>query len=501
MPRPKRPGLTSLLLVFLVAQELRAQDRFWDTTRASGNWNTTTAIWGTTSAGPFTSTWVNGASANLNAAPGGSTATLTAPVSTNFLLSFSGRFTIAAGAGGSLTFTDTTFVGNMTATGTDNLLINTPILGDQFVEFVNFPGVGTTGIYLNANNTFSIEVSVLGSTRLGIGTADPAVGPVQSGTLNGDVSLDFTSILSFQSTQTYSGVVRGFTQSVIEVVSPPSGTTALTLTRPQNFIGIVRLTDNSTLALANNGMTTTGSIATASQISLFRNATLDVTGHTASIWTLPSGKSLVTRGTTTTNGGRILGPARIEGTLDLTGETATRSGTLRQEGGNLAIVGGATWRMNITNWTGTTAGADFSRISGVDGAKLDLSGASSTSRITLDIRGQSLTGFDPFVPSSWLIADFSAGNSSGGIVGFAPNKFVIDTASFGQDLKGGSFTLATDANSNLVTLSFTPVSEPAAVLGVVAAGLGLVALVRRRCRRSELDRAGEAVAPLRPNRG
>jgi hypothetical protein len=468
----------SLLLAFLAAPGLRAQDRFWDPARTSGDWNTTTAIWGTAASGPYTSTWVNGASPSLNAAPGGSTATLTSAVSTNFVFSFSGNFTIAAGAGGSLTFTDNTFVGNTSPTGTNNLLINTPILGDQFVQFVNFGG-GTTGIYLNADNTFSFPISVDSNTRLAIGTADPAVGPVRSGTLVGDVEVTFGSILSFQSTQTYSGVVTGFSTSVLEVVSPPAGATTLTLTRLQSFGGTVQLGDNSSLALLNNGTTMFGSIEFVSRISLSRNATLDVTGHTSGTWTLLNGKTLVTGGTTSANGGRILGSARIEGALDLTGEAATGSGTLRQEGGNLTIVGGATWRTSITSWTGTTSGADFGQIVGVGGAKLDLSGASSASRITLDLRGQSLTGFDPFVASSWAIADFSEGNSSGGILGFSSDKFLVDTSSFGQDLKGGSFVLTTDANSNSVVVNFTPVPEPAVVLFVATAALGLVRLALR----------------------
>ena len=110
----RRLALT-LLLTLLAAPELRAQDRFWDPARTSGDWNTTTAIWGTAASGPYTSTWVNGAGANLNAAPGGSTATLTAPVSTNFVFGFSGNFTIAAGAGGSLIFTDNTLAGRLIA--------------------------------------------------------------------------------------------------------------------------------------------------------------------------------------------------------------------------------------------------------------------------------------------------------------------------------------------------------------------------------------------------
>jgi hypothetical protein len=502
MPRRERDGVVRLagvlLQALLAAPELRAQDRFWNPASASGNWDTTTPIWGTAAAGPYTSTWANGLGPSLDAAPGGSTATVTAAVSASGLVFFSGQFTIAAGGGGSLTFTDSVIVANAGPGGTNNLLINTPILGDPFVQFVNAGG-GTAGVYLNANNTFSNGISVNDDTRLAIGTADPAVGPVRGGTLAGDVSLSFTSILSFQSTQTYSGLITGFTTSLVEVVSPPAGTTTLTLNRLENnFIGTVQLGDNSTLALANNGTTTSGSVPTASRISLFHNATLDVTGNTSGTWTLLGGQTLVTRGTTPANGGRVLGTARIEGTLDLTGEAATGSGTLRQEGGNLALAGGATWRTNITSWTGTTSGASFSQLSGVGGAKLDLSAASSATRIALDVRGQSLTGFDPLLPSSWVIADFSAGNPSGGIVGFSADKFRIDTSSFGQNLGGGSFAVRTDAASNTLVLRFTPVPEPAALLGVAAAGLGLVGLARRTGTRPARRGVGREASPWRP---
>ena len=61
----------SVIVAALAAAGLRAQDRFWGPTRTSGNWNTTAAIWGTDAAGPYTSTWVNGLSPSLDAAPDG----------------------------------------------------------------------------------------------------------------------------------------------------------------------------------------------------------------------------------------------------------------------------------------------------------------------------------------------------------------------------------------------------------------------------------------------
>src|SRR5262245_3226551 len=117
MTRRKQSGAAgrrlaaSFLVVLLAAPGLRAQDRFWDPARTAGNWDTTTPIWGPSAGGPFTSTWVNGASPNLSAAPGGSTATLTAAVSTADIIFFSGIFTIAPG-GGSLTVAEGAFFAN-----------------------------------------------------------------------------------------------------------------------------------------------------------------------------------------------------------------------------------------------------------------------------------------------------------------------------------------------------------------------------------------------------
>lgn len=467
------------LLLLLTATDVRAQAYCWNPANATGDWDTTTPIWGLTTFGPFNTTFANGGTPVLNAAPAGTTATVTTSISTASIL-FSGSFTVVASGGGSLTVADNAYlVGN--GSGSDFLQINTPILGATTLGFAN-AGAGIAGIFLNADNTFSNGIAVLDNTRVSVGNAGLSAGPVQSGTLAGDVTLQTTtSIVSFETTQSYTGVVAGIGD--LEVTSPAAGATTLTLSAPQTLTGSVRVLDGSTLALANDGATTFGSITDATLISLSRNATLDVTGHTSGTWTLASAQTLQVSGTTVSNGGRILGPARIEGTLDLTGEAVTRTGTLRQEGGNLTIAGGATWRTNITTWTGTTPGADFSHVSGVGGAKLDLSDASAGNPIRLDVRGESLTGFDSAVASSWVIADFSAGNVTDGIVAFAADKFLIDTAAFGQALNGGFFTVSTDANNNQLTLSFTPVPEPSVVLGIAAMGISVGGLVRRRLRR------------------
>src|SRR5436305_12317501 len=97
--------LIAVCLLGFSAAPLRAQTLYWDSTSPSGNWDTTTAIWGTNFSGPFTSPWVNGGTASLDAAFTGSTATVTTAISTGNI-NFSGNFTIAATGGGSLTVAD-----------------------------------------------------------------------------------------------------------------------------------------------------------------------------------------------------------------------------------------------------------------------------------------------------------------------------------------------------------------------------------------------------------
>jgi hypothetical protein len=462
-------------VVLLAAPDLHAQDSYWNPGNATGDWDTSTPIWATSAGGPFTGTWTDGGLAFLNAHASGTTASLTTAILANGL-TFTGTFTVTA-AGGDLTLNDGATI--QSADGNGHLILTAQLFGANSLAFGGGPSA--TSVYLNASNTFANGITVAADTRVSIGNAGNTVGTVQDGTLVGNVALaDASSVISFESSQFYDiSVVSG--SGSLEVVSPTAGGTTLALGNAQTLTGAVRVRENSALALLNDGSGFFGEVATASQIHLYRNATLDLSQYANGTWTLPTTQTLVVRGTTAANGGRIVGNARIAGTLDLTGEpTGNRAGTLRQEAGDLTVAGGATWRMNIKNWTGTTPGADFSQVLGVGGAKLDLSEASAGNKIVLDIRGLDLAGFGPGVGGSWVIADFSAGNTSGGIVGFDPDKFQIDTSSFGQDLGTTEFVLSTDANSNKLILSFNPVPEPAAVLGVAAAGLVLGGLARRR---------------------
>jgi hypothetical protein len=85
-------------------------------------------------------------------------------------------------------------------------------------------------------------------------------------------------------------------------------------------------------------------------------------------------------------------------------------------------------------------------------------------------------GFDNTVSQSWVIADFSNGNTVNGVQGVSVDKFSVDTSGLQNDLGTGAFTLSTDALSNQLILTFNPVPEPAGVLA--PAGLALAGAVR-----------------------
>jgi hypothetical protein len=116
-----------------------------------------------------------------------------------------------------------------------------------------------------------------------------------------------------------------------------------------------------------------------------------------------------------------------------------------------------------------------SLLSGV--GTLDLSGLSAGNTFTIrpDTLALSNTDgplydFDSSQPSAWTIASFT-----GGITGFAADKFTVDTTDFANAMDGGFFTIAQEGNT--LVLNFAPVPEPGFLLlatvvgGVAARGL------------------------------
>jgi hypothetical protein len=189
---------------------------------------------------------------------------------------------------------------------------------------------------------------------------------------------------------------------------------------------------------------------------------------------------------TVQNGGTLAGAGTLNGTTTVqSGGTITPGASpgVLTHANAVALAGGSTYVWELNSWSATpTAGTNFDQLRGSSGADLDLSGASSGNRVVLKLTSLDGTnapglipGFDNTVTRSWVIADFSSGNASGGVQGFAADKFTLDTSAFQNSLGSGSYVLSTDPLGNQIILTFSPVPvpEPGSVLlvgGLAAAG-------------------------------
>ena len=68
--------------------------------------------------------------------------------------------------------------------------------------------------------------------------------------------------------------------------------------------------------------------------------------------------------------------------------------------------------------------------------------------------------------------------TSGGINGFDPDLFTVDTTGFANSLGAGHFYVS--QNGNAVDLNFTPVPEPSTLVLLLIGAVGLLAWTWRR---------------------
>jgi len=204
----------------------------------------------------------------------------------------------------------------------------------------------------------------------------------------------------------------------------------------------------------NNGTLTAAPTAaiTASGISVLSTGTFDVT-QLAGGYVVPGGQSLagagLVSGSVTMSSGATLSPGSNLGTLTV--------------GGGLTFNGGGNYNWQIVSGSGS-AGSSWD-LASVGGALTIASSSASPFKINLwslsgtspDVNGNA-TNFDSTKNYTWTIV-----TATGGISGFAADKFRINTSSsngttgFSNSLGNGTFSLAQSGNNlNLVFTAGAP---------------------------------------------
>jgi hypothetical protein len=362
----------------------------------------------------------------------------------------------------------TTNTGTIQAGGAGTLL---------FDQAVTLSGTGTLGVASGGTLTVNASSATItvpsGATFTNAGTVQVTAGTLA---INGGATLtNYTA-----ATSTLAGGTWLATNSTINlggrtIGTIASGTTVELSGSAASVTGLTSLTQN-------NGQLRLTSGATLTPSGTVNNAgVIEVSGTLGAAVVVQSGGTLAGRGTvngfvTAQSGGKLTpGPGPY---------AASGAGVLTV--GNTALNGGSTYVWEVNSWTATPSpGSEFDQIKGLSGAKLNLSGASSGNPVVLKITSLSgsspgqIPNFDPTQGRSWVIADFSNGNVSGGVVSFSADRVTLDTSGFANGLGGGSFSLGVDANTNQLILTFSPVPEPGAVLVCAAAALAGERRLRR----------------------
>jgi autotransporter-associated beta strand protein len=249
--------------------------------------------------------------------------------------------------------------------------------------------------------------------------------------------------------------------------------------------GAGNTTVNSVIDLGTGGVTKTGGgTATLVGTNLYSGATTVSSGTL-----LINGNQSAATGTVSVGSGATLGGiGTIGGAI-----TVSSGGTLQADNG---VTPGNLRVADVT----IASGATLAAVIGENDTNSEfVFGASSLELTTGSVlKLSSISGFDRTQSANYTLADFTGGSieldatprSDGFTFGSythgsgATGAVVIDPALVAGLVAGDSFSL-TMTNGDLM-LSFTPVPvpEPAAVLGIAVAALGVGGFVRRRFRKS-----------------
>ena len=191
-----------------------------------------------------------------------------------------------------------------------------------------------------------------------------------------------------------------------------------------------------------------------------------------------------TIGTLTLNGGTLRGGGTVTGGVTIDSGDILRPGNSAGQitVGNVTLGAGGRYVFELRDATGA-AGVGYDSVLNL-GALAITAGTTSGTQFTIAITTLNTSNqpgpasnFDSAQPFSFVLVQ-----NAGGVTGFDPARFTIDSTGFQNGLNGGSFALALSGND--LVLNFAPVPEPGTCT-LLAFALGGAAAIRfRRARRT-----------------
>lgn len=341
---------------------------------------------------------------------------------------------------------------------------------------------GTGTLQVDAAGTLNVQPGNNRTVLLATGTL------TQNGTLNVTSSVfqvsSAAAVTNYNlATTTLTGGTWNLFDATLDldgraVTNIAAGTTIRLNGGPANVTGLNHLTQLTGHLRVTNGATFTPLAAVSN------GGTVEVSGGT-----FAGAMTVTNTGVLTGRGGTVSGAVTVQSGGEIRPSLYQSTGNAILRTGNLELQGGSKYTWEINSWA-TNAGAGnegngFDQLQGgVSGAKLNLNGASDTDRVVIKItslNGSVAGAFSGFDGSfrEWVVADFANGNTTGGVIGFSADKFTLDTSAFANDPNSTRFSIRTDAATNRLILSFTPVPEPTATLVLWAGAAGVLTWARR----------------------